>query len=850
MGFLSKLTVQTKIAIAIAGTVLVMSAFALIGLFQLSVIVQRYDYAVYMEISRLADYINSVIWVMVAMVIVLHILAVFLILWVIRAVKSSMAKLMSLMAEVANDNLEHPTIVPHEDDLVKLEIGDMVESISKMNKAMKAKKVMDLLDTMIYVTDSRYKLLYANKFVLDSYGMTEVNYEGLSCYKVFHNAKSRCSHCIFPQWLEDKGQEHAIHDKGYLFDYGHIWDEKLGKWLHGQVNIIEWTKGHWVQVHYCRDDTEKKLALDSQLEYERRLQEAAHVAEAASRAKSALIANTSHEIRTPMNSILGFSELTLDEDLTDKAREYLEKIIQNSHWLLKVVNNILDISKIESGKLEIEQLPFEVKDVLNYCQSAVSNEANIKGIKMLFYAEACANRRLIGDSSKLSQVLLNILSNAIKFTHNGIVKVSAITTQSDDETNTFTFEIRDSGIGMTEEQLKRIFEPFVQADDSITRKYGGAGLGLSIAKSLIEAMGGELGADSAPGIGSRFYFNLTFPVAPFSETPPQSIGAIMADIARPYFVAGEVLICEDNEMNQEVICEHLSRVGLSSQIAHNGLEAVHMIRERIMNKEKLYDLIFMDIHMPIMDGLEAASIISNWKTGVPMVALTANVISIAHDTYKDSGMEGYVSKPFTSQELWRCLLQYFIPNKTQESLEVEQLTEEDAFQLKMLTHFVKNNQDTYNKITEALESENLVLAHRLVHNLKSNAGNIQRIALQNAAAEVESLIRQKQPVDVHILILKDELGAVLLELAPLLQEKSPIKQNTQSLDISQIHSLVEEITPLLESGNVASLDYINDLMAITGSEDLVAHIENFDFAAALIELSKLKQTCYTTQNER
>jgi signal transduction histidine kinase len=322
------------------------------------------------------------------------------------------------------------------------------------------------------------------------------------------------------------------------------------------------------------------------------LEEQTGIALNASRAKSEFLANMSNKIRTPMNSIVGFSELALEGEAAPKTKEYLGRIKVNTLGLLRIINDILDISKVESGKLILDWTPFDLHDIFLQCESIIGAKAAEKGLALHIYIDPSINnynKKLLGDPVRLRQILLNLLSNAVKFTDTGIVKAQVLARQSDENACGIYFEITDSGIGMEGEQMRRIFEPFVQADTGITRKYGGTGLGLSIAKSLVELMGGELKAESTPGVGSKFSFELSFDMV---DSPAETDDAVTGEeIAKPLFNA-EILVCEDNPMNQQVIIEHLANVGIKTVLAQNGREAVDMTERRLKNGEKPFDMIF------------------------------------------------------------------------------------------------------------------------------------------------------------------------------------------------------------------------------------------------------------------
>jgi len=350
----------------------------------------------------------------------------------------------------------------------------------------------------------------------------------------------------------------------------------------------------------------------------------------------------------------------MDGNIAPKTKDYLEKIHQNSEWLLQIINDILDISKIESGKMELERIPFDIHELFASCRTLVMPKAVEKGIMLHFYAEPSVGKRPLGDPTRLRQVFVNLLSNAIKFTHSGMVKLLSDIVSTGENVLTMHFEIKDSGIGITSEQIEKIFDPFTQAETGTNRKYGGSGLGLAITKNIVEMMGGKLLVDSVPGVGSKFYFNLTFETITVTEEEKLEKKLMFKEIKKPSF-EGEVLVCEDNEMNQFVICEHLKRVGLKTVVADNGKTGVDMIKQRIKNNEKLFDLIFMDMHMPVMDGFEASEAITKLNVDIPMVAMTANVMAEDIEVYNASGIHDCLGKPFASQELWRCLLKYFKP---------------------------------------------------------------------------------------------------------------------------------------------------------------------------------------------
>jgi CheY-like chemotaxis protein len=386
----------------------------------------------------------------------------------------------------------------------------------------------------------------------------------------------------------------------------------------------------------------------------------------------------------------------------------------------------------------------------------------------------------------------------------------------------------------------------MQADTATTRKYGGTGLGLAISKNIIEMMGGKLKIESAPGVGSKFSFDITFDTTELAEAAAE-MSFTDGPIEKPFF-NGEILFCEDNQMNQQVLAEHLERVGIKADIAENGREGYNMVKRRLNKGEKPYDLIFMDIHMPVMDGIEASSLINELNTGTPIVAMTANVMSHDRELYQKSGMKDSIGKPFRVQELWACLLKYLEPVKWDAQDEAEDRQQNDKLKLSLMATFVRDNKMRCEEISAALESGDIKLAHRIAHTLKSNAGNLGKTKLQKAAEAVEHLLKDGKNLVTaeHLSALEDELAAVLGELVPLVKEATPPPPvQTEPLDAEKVRELFAELKPLLERGNSESLKYIDKLRGIAGTGEplvrkLIQQMEDLDFEDATETLSELE----------
>ncbi|MCL2440401.1 MAG: ATP-binding protein [Treponema sp.] len=610
------------------------------------------------------------------------------------------------------------------------------------------------------------------------------------------------------------------------------------EFLHEKVSYIRKNIfGREIEINIYPQGNEQVFVIERDITERLRLE----AADLANREKDKFLAHMSHEIRTPMNSIIGFSELAMDDEISPKTRQYFKNIMQNSQWLLQIINDILDISKIESGKLELEKIPFSMSDLFESCRTLIFPKAAEKGLTLHLYAEPSLGRVLIGDPLRLRQALVNLLSNAVKFTNSGIVKLFAAISDKDENSITMRFCIKDSGIGMTQEQVDRIFMPFLQAEAGTTRKYGGTGLGLSITKSIVEMMGGTLSVESTSEVGSKFSFEITFDTIDDTGSSIFEEKIALNRLEKPAF-KGEVLLCEDNVMNQQVINEHLTRVGLDTVIAENGRIGVDMVYERKIKGIKQFDLIFMDIHMPVMDGLEASEKIISFNTGIPIVAITANIMNSDKELYQKSGMSDYIGKPFTSQELWHCLMKYFKPEKWQKEDKNKQKQSDNEMRRKLIENFVINNKNKIDEIINALNTEDIKLAYRLAHNLKSNAGQLDKNKLSKAAEEVEYNLKNEENhvTSAQIETLKIELSAVIAEFTPMIRKQAaPI--STELMDITAAQKLLDNLKPILENRNIDCLGFIDNLRLLPGSEELILQIEDFEFASALITLAELKK---------
>ncbi len=378
-------------------------------------------------------------------------------------------------------------------------------------------------------------------------------------------------------------------------------------------------------------------------------------AEAANRAKSSFLANMSHEIRTPMNAILGLTHLLRKAETRPTQQDQLDKVSGAGKHLLRVINDILDLAKIEAGKLELEKENFPISSVLDQVHSLVAHTAHVKGLAVTIdYQDAPT--WLLGDSSRLRQAMLNFAGNAVKFTERGGITLRSRVMNRSENTVHLRFEVEDTGIGISEAELARLFQPFEQADISTTRKFGGTGLGLTITKRLATLMGGEVGVESKPGEGSTFWFTATLEVGSEALSAEQKVDSVRdaEGLLRRLHGGAKLLLVEDDLINREVALLMLVDTGFQVDQASDGRQAVQMV------STGNYDLILMDMQMPVMDGLEATRRIRELANGkeIPILAMTANAFADDREKCLAAGMNDFVSKPVNPEVFFSTLLKW------------------------------------------------------------------------------------------------------------------------------------------------------------------------------------------------
>ena len=580
---------------------------------------------------------------------------------------------------------------------------------------------------------------------------------------------------------------------------------------------------------------------------ERSVRQKLDAAESVNQAKSEFLANMSHEIRTPLTAVLGLAQLLEKGTLSPEQSDMVRRIRTAGQTLLRVINDILDFSKIEAGHVKIEFRPFTLPMLLESVESLMVNTACGKGLILHFETSTAITGVLLGDDMRLEQILINLIGNAIKFTEQGEIRLLVQQLEQTDMTTRLRFEVRDTGIGIAPEVVATLFNPFTQADGSITRRFGGTGLGLSISRHLVEMMGGVIGVESQDGVGSTFWFEISFQRT--NEIVKASEKVLSQDesdsVTSGTRLAGwRILIADDSEINQSVIAHALMREGAVTTSAADGQKALACLREHPHG----FDIVLMDMQMPVMDGLTATRLLRQelCLTELPVIAFSAGVLHEEQQRALDVGVNDFLPKPVDLDEMVNLLIRWtglpgtkevMIPGKRQETLPgtpedkhrllqellpgvdvakgIAMLHGDEEFYRDLIVELSLTHGNDAELIRANLTAGNRDNAMKMAHALKGVAGTLAATRLRQIASEFEAALKHNNQDNYDRLLLCLEKALADIRKVDLLPvEETDVKAHSDLLPVLnpvEITPLLEELMELLRSRRMSALEVMKQL---------------------------------------
>lgn len=586
---------------------------------------------------------------------------------------------------------------------------------------------------IIFVVDFSGTILYHNPSVQESLGHPPKSLIGSNFFdhilpEIANEFKSQFKTCISEPYVENIEFTFRKNDKSYSY------------LEFNSVNLSH-KEGIDGLILDCRDVNQRKQDAEELLR--------------AQKAKEQFMANMSHEIRTPINGIAGMTTLLAETSLSQEQKKYINAIKTSSDNLKVIINDILDISIIESGKLKFEKIGFNIRHQLRSIIETFIHQANEKNIYLEYEVDPGMNMVVLGDPVRLNQILINLISNAIKFTDKGGIRVHVSCTHKENDQLIITFDVIDTGIGIAEEKLDTIFESFSQADDSVTRKYGGTGLGLAISRQLVELQNGSISVSSVENFGTTFSFSIPYQQGADKDLIIEQQRSQETQQDYETLESIKILLVEDNDINRMYAANILKKWSCKLDTAENGYIAIEKL------KKSNYNLILMDVQMPVMDGIEATKVIRNNFPDpinkIPIIALTANVLKGDPEKYMKAGMNGYLSKPFSPNTLYNIIVEHTDSTKELIDINTVPLMSEiriidlsfikklsdgnNEFIKELVNAFIESTPKTISEMRVLFEKKEWSKLSGLAHKIKPSTKMLGITVMHNLIIELEDICK-------------------------------------------------------------------------------------------------------------